>query len=93
MGEGEGVLTNPDLGLRKKASILLPCFRNKLYKLYKLYKCDILTLESSLYHILRQKKVIPNAKSCTDKFTHQSRILVQNDALVKGLRIKILYLS
>lgn len=39
------------------------------------------------------KKVIPNAKSCTDKFTHQSRILVQNDALVKGLRIKILYLS
>lgn len=92
MGEGEGVLTNPDLGLRKKkkASILLPCFRNKLYKLYK---CDILTIESSLYHILRQKKVIPNAKSCTDKFTHQSRILVQNDALVKGLRIKILYLS
>ena len=42
MGEGEGVLTNPDLGLRKKkkASILLPYFRNKLYKLYK---CDILT--------------------------------------------------
>ena len=54
MGEGEGVLTNPDLSLRKKkASILLPCFRNKLYKLYK---CDILTLESSLYHIMRQKR-------------------------------------
>lgn len=92
MGEGERVLINPDLSLRKKkASILLPCFRNKLYKLYR---CDILTLERSLYHILRQKKKeISNAKSCTNKFLHQSRILLQNDALVKGLRIKILYLS